>query len=164
MNLQPLIMRWTKGWIDSIVLCGGGLSYGWAFNTRRSSASPSSSALPAEPYLSWLSSSNSPLGLWLSHLARKRQPKPALSFTEEKGIPYVSSLERTCWTLTTGSNDFFCQRRCPLLGGRLALFCLKKVNKLWRPYPRWQKYHFDSLKLFHHYVLLSCQGLSHSSE
>lgn len=77
---QPVsaIVQWTKGWMGSAVLWSSeGLSTGWAFNIRRSSAGPSSSALPAEPYLSWLSSSNSPLGLWLSHLVRKLQPKPA---------------------------------------------------------------------------------------
>lgn len=83
--IQPSITPWTKGCRDSVLLwSGGGLSTGLAFNIRHCSASSSSSALRAESYLSWLSSRNSPLGLRLSHLERKMQPKPALSFRVEK--------------------------------------------------------------------------------
>lgn len=106
---------------------------GSAFNIRCSSASPSSSALPAESYLSWLSSSsNSPLGLWLSHLARKMQPKPALSLRGERERCVLAGKNSSNSYLHHGIKCqmcvFFCQNGCPLSARRL--FRLKKVNKI----------------------------------
>lgn len=153
---EPVIMQWTKGWRDSDVLWsgggGGGLSIGWALNIRCSVASPSNSALPAELYLSWLSSSYSSLCLWFSHLTRKMQPKPALSLREEKGIPYVSLLLIKC-------HFFPCQRWCPLLVGRLAPCCLKGLNKLS------SHFHYrceQNPTLIPFSSFISCQALSHN--
>lgn len=137
-------MRWAKGWIDSDVLwSGSGLSIGWAFNIRCSIASPSNSALPAELYLSWLSSSYSSLCLWLSHLARKMQPKPALSLREEKGIPHVSLLLIKC--------HFLLSEMMSIIGRQAWSMLLKKARQAVISLPLLMRAesHFDSLQLFH---------------
>lgn len=149
---DALIMQWTKGWIDSAVVEGHSL--GQAFNITRSSVSLSSSALPAETYLSWLSCSNSPLGLWLSHLAQKTAAKTSF---------VLQGRERNSWCVLTGKHypqpqdemSFLCQGKRPLIGRQTCSAMLEKGERadMSFPHPCQQN---TALILFHIWLLIGC--------
>lgn len=128
---QPVIMGQTKGCTDRVVLwrCWG---TDWAFSTRCSSANSSSSALPAESYLSWLSSSSSPL---MSHSLSEKKTKNNCS--QNRVCPWRKRKEFLMCPCRGGlaelqsaaQDQLFCQRWFPFLVGSLSAFCLKMGNK-----------------------------------
>lgn len=115
-------------------------------------SSPSSAAILAELYLSWLSSGYSPLGLWLSHLARRLLPELALSLRRRKTILQVY----VCLLKNSHSNGYLFDRF------QLSVFQPQMVSSVGRQtWKRWTisrltytsmsaEYNFGSVQLYPH--------------